>query len=243
MSAWFASERWIFVQHKGQKWLEEVISEATNRLANTRIARTSRISLRWCSMRIAAARGHFRRLTKWIVKPKQPKELLPIVEPAQPRTRARAPPRPVYHQEPAAFMPKPEAALSLCSLTTENLASTTEGRSDETTDTRRSHARQRFVNAIRSVIMLQSTARPMSPRRNSSFDTPIVFGSAVTGSAALPMSPGRFPDPGMSMRGARVTSAIDKLKVLETSQEMAAHQALVRHLQFSPNGRYLATSR
>ena len=172
MSAWFASERWIFVQHKGQKWLEEVISEATNRLANTRIARTSRIFLRWCSMRITTARGYLRRLTKWIIKPKQPKELLPIVEPVQPRPRARAPPRPVYHQEPAAFMPKPEATLSVCSIVSENPASSTEGRTDETTGTRHSDARQRFVNAIRSVIMLQSTARPMSPRRNSSFDTP-----------------------------------------------------------------------
>ena len=87
-------------------------------------------------MRIAAARGYFRRLIKWIVKPKQPKEVLPIVEPARPRTRTRtrAPPRPVYHQEPAAFMPKPEAARSL---TTENPASSTSGRTGETTDTRR----------------------------------------------------------------------------------------------------------
>lgn len=239
MSAWFASERWIFVQHKGQKWLEEVISEATLRLTNTRIARATRISLRWCSIRIATARGYLRRLSTWIIKPKQPKELLPIVEPAQPRTRPRAPLRPpVYHQEPAAFVPRPEAALSVCSIVTENPASSTEGRTDETTETRHSDARQRFVNAIRSVIMLQSTARPMSPRRNSSFDTPI-----VSGSAAMPMSPGRFPEPGMSLRGVRVTSAIDKLKALNTSQEMEAHQALVRHLQFSPNGRYLATSR
>lgn len=188
-------------------------------------------------MRIAAARGYLRFLTNWIVKPKQPKELLPIVETAQPRPRSRAPLRPpVYQQQP--FVPKPEAALSVCSVTTENPASSTEGRSDETTETRHSDARQRFVNAIRSVIMLQSTARPMSPRRNSSFDTPI-----APISAAVAMSPGRFPDPGMSLRGVRVTSAIDKLKALGTSQEMAAHQALVRHLQFSPNGRYLATSR
>jgi hypothetical protein len=237
VSAWFASERWIFDQHKGQKWLEEVISETTNRLTNTRIARVGRITMRWCNMRIAAARGYLRRLTSWIVKPKQPTDLLPIVEPARPRPRTRPPPRPVYHQEPAPFVPKPEAALSVCSIATENPASSTEGRTDENMETRRSDARQRFVNAIRSVIMLQSTTRPMSPTRNPSFDTPI-----VPGSAAIPMSPGRFPDPGMSLRGVRVTGAIDKLKALDTSQEMAAHQALVRHLQFSPNGKYLATS-
>ncbi|KAG9312798.1 WD40-repeat-containing domain protein [Chiua virens] len=221
VSAWFASERWIFVQHKGQKWLEEVILETTNHLANTRIARIGRIALRWCNMRIAAARGYMRHLTNWIVKPKRKEVILPttIVETAQPRQPRLPRPATVYQQEPAA-----------------NPASSTEGPSDETTETRHSDARQRFVNAIRSVIMLQATARPMSPRRNSSFDTPLPPGSTPA------MSPGRFPDPGMSLRGVRVASAVDKLKELGTSQEMAAHQALVRHLQFSPNGRYLATS-
>ena len=194
--------------------------------------------MKWCNTRIAAARGYLRRLTSWIVRPKQG-DLLPIVEPPQPRPRTRAPPRSlVYHQEPAVFLPKPEAALSDCSFITENPASSTEARSDEAMETRHSDARQLFVNAIRTVIMFQSTTRPMSPRRNSSFDTPL----APT-SAAMTMSPGRFPDPGMSLRGVRVTSAIDKLKELNASQEMAAHQALVRHLQFSPNGKYLATSR
>lgn len=196
--------------------------------------------MRWCGIRIATARGYLRHLASWIIKPKQPKELLPIVEPAppRPRPRARAPLRPPLYQEPAAFIPKLEAARSVYSVATENPTSSTEGRSDETGETRHSDARQRFVNAIRSVIMLQSTTRPQSPRRNSSFDTPI-----VPASAAVAMSPGRLPDPGMSLRGGRVTTAIDKLKALDTSQEMIAHQALVRHLQFSPNGRYLATSR
>ncbi|KAF8435619.1 WD40-repeat-containing domain protein [Boletus edulis BED1] len=224
VSTRFASERWILIQHKGQKWVEEAISEMTNCLANTGIARTGRISWRWCSMRIATARGYLRRLASWIIKRKQPRELLPIVEPAQrPRPRTRAPPRPlVYHQEPAAFMPRPAAALSVCSIVTENPASGPAGPPDESTRTRHSDARQRFVNAVRSVIKLQATTRPMSPRRNSLFD--------------------RFPDPVMSLPGVRVTSPIDKLKALDISQEIATHQALVRHLQFSPNGKYLATS-
>ncbi|KAG6328297.1 hypothetical protein ID866_10792, partial [Astraeus odoratus] len=36
---------------------------------------------------------------------------------------------------------------------------------------------------------------------------------------------------------------IEKMKKLVPAQELAAHQALVRHMQFSPNGKYLATSR
>ncbi|KAG6380730.1 hypothetical protein JVT61DRAFT_5110 [Boletus reticuloceps] len=92
MATRFASERWILIQHKGQKWVEEAISEMTNRLANTGIARTGRISLRWCSMRIATARGYLRCLASWIIKRKQPRELLPIVEPPRPRTRPRITP-------------------------------------------------------------------------------------------------------------------------------------------------------
>jgi hypothetical protein len=46
-----------------------------------------------------------------------------------------------------------------------------------------------------------------------------------------------------TFRGSKVTSLIPKLKSLEATQDLVAHSALVRHLQFSPNGKFLATSR
>lgn len=45
-----------------------------------------------------------------------------------------------------------------------------------------------------------------------------------------------------TFRGSKVTSLIPKLKSLEATQDLVAHSALVRHLQFSPNGKFLATS-
>lgn len=45
------------------------------------------------------------------------------------------------------------------------------------------------------------------------------------------------------LRASRVAALVPKLKSLEATQDLAAHQALVRHLQFSPNGKFLATSR
>jgi predicted secreted protein len=36
---------------------------------------------------------------------------------------------------------------------------------------------------------------------------------------------------------------VPKLKVLEVTQDLAAHSALVKDLQFSPDGKYFATSR
>ncbi len=42
---------------------------------------------------------------------------------------------------------------------------------------------------------------------------------------------------------SRLTTLVPKLKALEATQDLAAHTALVKHLQFSPDGKYLATSR
>ncbi|EEB94997.1 hypothetical protein MPER_06102 [Moniliophthora perniciosa FA553] len=41
---------------------------------------------------------------------------------------------------------------------------------------------------------------------------------------------------------SRVSALVPKLTCLEATQDLAAHQALVRHLQFSPDGKFLATS-
>ena len=40
-----------------------------------------------------------------------------------------------------------------------------------------------------------------------------------------------------------MTKLIEELKALDLAQELFPHGALVRHIQFSPNGKYLATSR
>ena len=132
-------------------------------------------------------------------------------------------------------LPHQEIAFSSCSDLTEHRMSADE-RSEDSVANGQSHARQRFVNAIRTVIMLQSqttgTARPMSPRRDSTGETPQLT------------SPGRCANPGVqALRNNHMAANIEKLKMLGPVQELTVHQALVRHLQFSPNGKYLATSR
>lgn len=103
--------------------------------------------------------------------------------------------------------------------------------------------RVRFQNAVRAVIKLQRTTpkrgapvRPGLPRQNSWWQTSMATGPNTA------VSP--VPDPGLwALRGARVSKVIEELKALDLAQELSAHGALVRHLQFSPNGKYLATSR
>lgn len=103
--------------------------------------------------------------------------------------------------------------------------------------------RVRFQNAVRAVIKLQRTTgkratpvRPGLPRRDSWWQTSMTADPSTSASPA--------PDPGLlALRGARVTKVIEELKALKLMQELFPHGALVRHIQFSPNGKYLATSR
>jgi hypothetical protein len=101
--------------------------------------------------------------------------------------------------------------------------------------------RGRFATAVRSVMMLQTVSplaafgvRPQRQRTSSSSMT-----------AGVSEGSGKKPtmDPEPTIRGSRVANLIPKLKTLEATQDLAAHQGLVRHLQFSPNGKFLATSR
>lgn len=101
--------------------------------------------------------------------------------------------------------------------------------------------RVRFQNAVRAVIKLQRTTgkrpavRPGLPRRDSWWQTPM---------SSEPETASPVPEPGLfALRGARVAKVIEELKAFEMAHEVFPHGALVRHLQFSPNGRYLATSR
>ena len=103
--------------------------------------------------------------------------------------------------------------------------------------------RVRFQNAVRAVIKLQRTTgkratpiRPGMPRRDSWWQTSM---SSDADTSASPV-----PDAGLyALRGARVAKVVEELKALEMAQELLPHGALVRHLQFSPSGKYLATAR
>ncbi|KAF8548780.1 hypothetical protein OG21DRAFT_1515937 [Imleria badia] len=101
-------------------------------------------------------------------------------------------------------------------------------------------ARIRFQNAVRAVIMLQRTTgkrsmpvRPVLSRRNSWWRSSIAVGPDTSSSPVL----------GPRIRPPTEVRVIKKtLKELELVQELLPHRALVQHIQFSPNGKYLATS-
>ncbi|KAH7910198.1 hypothetical protein BJ138DRAFT_1180462 [Hygrophoropsis aurantiaca] len=218
VSAWFASERWIFVQHRGHVWLEDVLLEGINRLNRTHGVVFVRRTCQQCIDRAYSIRASLRRLSCRRLHPSKREDSLPT-----------------FHDVPTltitATTPHPDGPGSVYSASSERPGSSAGPSEDGNFSTVRFDARERLKSAIRSVILLQAPARPMPPRRASS-------GDIVSG-----MSPTRFTEPAMmSIRGSRILSLVPKLKGLEPTQELPAHQALVRHLEFSPNGKFLATS-
>jgi hypothetical protein len=124
---------------------------------------------------------------------------------------------------------------SVCSAFAENPTLTKELASEDGKSSRPAIARQRFKGAVRSVIVMQQqhAARPLMPQRIPSFDWNSAVGMSPTRPSSVDLE---------AAQGPRAT-LIPKLKTLEPVQDLSVHTALVRHLQFSPSGKYLATSR
>ena len=100
------------------------------------------------------------------------------------------------------------------------------------TSTVPSSSRRRFVQAVHNVIKMQQALAPFS--RSISPTSLIPDGNhGMRGQATQPMP----------VQSARVAGLVPKLRGLVPTQVLEEHQALVRHVQFSPNGKFLATSR
>ena len=228
ISGWFVLERWAFLRQKDQKWLGEVISETLDELAELGIVRAHRFVMQWCSRRLAATRASFTRLIAWLADTHM--------------FKIKAKNATMTTDDDEAMVGSPGRLPSH--------SNQGPGASDSHKHKHDTHLlldvrdpRVRFQNAVRTVIKLQRTTgkrptpvRPGLPRRDSWWQTSMSSDPDTSGSP--------IPDPRYcGLRGARVTKLIEELKALDLTQELVPHGALVRHVQFSPNGRYLATSR
>ncbi|KAI6012352.1 hypothetical protein EDC04DRAFT_2579829, partial [Pisolithus marmoratus] len=223
VSAWFLSERWMYLHHRGQKLLGDAIAEFVNHVANLRLVWMARIAIDWLGTRVTIAYGRLRRVIqrlKMIAMRREPGILPAYNHPHQPRSCPPCTPPTNRQDMHETILPLPHDEPA-------------DDRSEVSVGSVQSNAKQRFMNAIRSVMMVQaSSLLPMSPRKDSAWEMPQVT------------SPGRLQEFGVSaLRNAQISHYIEKLKLLAPIQELGAHQALVRHLQFSPNGKFLATSR
>lgn len=251
---WFASERWIFTRHKGQKWLADVLSESKVRMH-------SMPGIAWC---IQEPQNFARKIAYWSRQQwgevsdqfsriaRISKKILRI----RPRTdiessidsEVKTPTTPYYTPESLTVLNTHRPSESMLSPISERAPSTIDGHDDHTvlsdsgatvinTSPTLNPAQTRFKNLVRSVMMLRTASAATSafssssgPRRQRTMS------SDATKSGNLDTTPA-------TMKGSRIAALIPRLKRMEAMYDVAAHQALVRHLQFSPDGKLLATSR
>lgn len=251
VSCWFASERIIFTKHKGEKWLADVLSETKvqmHRLPGigwilTEPGNVAHKVAFWTRRRghdvgdYLKMAGNF--VFGWTQRFRRHPDDLESADGSERKS-------PMSHHS---FSPEPtsprshrpsDATAAILTPISEHAPSTVDGHDDPTVVNDNgtaplsspppvNPARTRFTNIVRSVMMMRSaagsTATPTPSRKRTL--------SADNGKPAEP--------PGM-VRKSRVARLIPRLKQMEMWLDLSPHQALVRHLQFSPNGRYLATS-
>ncbi|KAI0821946.1 WD40 repeat-like protein [Trametes gibbosa] len=250
VSAWFASERWAFSRHNGTKWLADVLSETKVKVKSTRGVRWliyEPRALVWTCSRWT--RNHFRRLSD-VVSELSARTISRLSSDSDEKLadteRGVTPVSPL----PACASPEPLSPvfrrgasdsgplLPIAEMRT-NTAVSVGGEEDGTASVMSDNigplpeaGRGRFANAVRAVIKMRaaSTAFPVGGRNARRQRTMSSDGN------------GRDLEPVGVLKTSRVGTLMPKLKSLQPTQSFEAHVALVRHLQFSPNGKFLATS-
>ncbi|KAF9482296.1 WD40 repeat-like protein [Pholiota conissans] len=268
VSAWFASERWAFSRHKGQKWLSDILFDANERFLVLP-------GVTWMIRGLQVLRRHFRKLHKAILRLCSRfsglKCQLNSMEFEDDLEASRLPtsvPGSPYVEEPKECMtPKKRRAsdatstaitseLSLGFPTTSFSAPTPVNSpvdaetpipaSPAVSASTPSVGKQLWKNAVRNVKMRNAISTPNStsggsvatvinrpraePVRQRTLSSSMGITDRKNGEAMVPFT------------RSRVSALVPKLVELEATHDLAAHTALVRHMQFSPDGKFLATS-
>ncbi|KZV65320.1 WD40 repeat-like protein [Peniophora sp. CONT] len=261
VSAWFAFERYAFNRHKGTKWLSDMLEDTWDTFLAFGpfqvAARHWNIAERKTSIAASEALGRVRRAKVRVRQvPSRVREKLassphtipssssgesiagsmegaqsPVAGAASSNVTGR-------HRRQSGSThftdPHSQSARSPLAGSTTELLSEKEGTATvpgtPTSPTPSSPGRTRLKNMVRSVMMMQAAAGK-GPRAQRT----VTSSSLITPNRKDTLYP---PAP----RASRVAALVTKLRNLGPTEDLAAHTALVRHLQFSPDGKFLATS-
>ena len=227
VSTWFIFERWVFIRHRGSKWLRDSLDDCWATIVGLASRRRILSAFHRTSDAIKTVKSSLIKL----FRPPPTAEI--IIAPSPSWNSLTHAPSSVARTIPNALA-EPERTRSPSPMPSANTETQTsdqylpeEVNDDAAPAVARPARRARFVQAIRSMIIAQQ------------------------GPSGIPRAPPNILSPesvrqeelrGL-IRSSRVARLAPKLRDFAPSQEFAAHQALVRHLQFSPNGIFLATSR
>ncbi|KAG5638343.1 hypothetical protein H0H81_000586 [Sphagnurus paluster] len=246
VSTWFASERYIFLRHRGKIWLGDAITEYKTMILKLPGMQWLRRALRSIKSRIAHGCGVLRGLICNLFGITYAQSDLSDdtddIEAGLPTSHADNVP-PDINSNP--YIRRRQSNLTIGS---DSLRISLSPRSPPSTnflpdsdEPPISHGKQLWQNALRSVRMRaafsspygMTSLEPYRQRTNSSNTGTPVFPERKRTMAEEPLK---------ALLRSRISALKPKLQQLEPTQDVAAHQALVRHLEFSPDGRYLATS-
>ncbi|KIM47068.1 hypothetical protein M413DRAFT_23353 [Hebeloma cylindrosporum] len=262
VSTWFASERWAFSRHRGQKWLSDILSEANDRFSQLpgifglikAFKYAGRQTIKFRKSVVRACALFISSVSCWKSRNNGDDELengLPTTAPhvysTEPKETANlfrsrpsdvtavmsevsTPASPLVPPTPINSPIMNESGLSLNSPTVPQAPTT---------------GKQLWKNAVKSVKMRNALGVSLA---NSSLATvpgraePIRQRTMSSGVGSSDTKKSATPGEILPFSRSRVSGLVPKLQELEATHDLAAHTALVRHMEFSPDGRFLATS-
>jgi len=275
VSAWFASERIVFNRHKGRKWLAEILDDASDKLGavtgyvwmkktapersktafswSARVVRRASILLGRISAMFGGTSGSTGRADSVEFESIPPPYASPTIPPSAVIMTPRSgiiPTKSVVHFQLGREDERSSGEVSGRPSDASPVAPPTIPPSTPEPVTEVSAARARFMNLVRSAIMVNRL---------------IGVGDEVKAKVSRSLTDGKAPSrrstgPVAMPRSSRVAGLVPRLQNMTPTQDIAAHAALVRHMQvsvkstaafvpvvdgtpqFSPDGKFLATS-
>jgi len=270
VSAWFASERIVFNRHKGDKWLAEIlddVSATSYRWVKKTAPEKSKTALSWSARIVRRATTPLRRMSAIFgrssgsagsadsveVESSPPLYASPVILPSTaimaPGPDLASPTEPVVRFQLGRKEERNSDEASGRPSDASPVASPTTPPSSPEPKVEISAARARFMDLVRSAIMVNRLIG-IGDEAKERVSSSLIDGKATDRKSVAIIMP----------RSSRVAGLVPRLQNMGPTQDIAAHTALVRHMQvsanqvttlapvvnhvpqFSPDGKFLATS-
>lgn len=262
VSAWFTFERWTFNRHRGKKWLMDVLKEVraelhrlpfirwthdvpvrqvkrASTMTNKQIMRVG-TGIYVASRRMSNALSPRSRTQDTNVHTNGNGEYAqpggtsaePISSPVSPGIASPSADRINGQNDRDTLSPLPSSTSAASLTEAPSIAATSESQNTLS-------GKARLQGIVRNLIRTRALIGPNSPiasgpglqSRQRTISSTVIGSEIGTREEQL----------ASTTRVSRVASLIPTLKCLQPTMLLTPHTALVRHLQFSPNGEYLAT--
>jgi len=219
VSTWFVLERWVFNKHKGSKWLRDFFDDIWKLVRPV----LSFHQVFYIANRIRLA---LPRAKNWVLQRFERPVRVPGQTSSWNSLGHTASPQYVN------VLPSHAAPSDTTSLQSDPMVdgpiTTSDPQGPRPSTVVVSPRRARFAQALRTMMAKQAAGTFTRQHPTQARSAP---------------AESRQEELRGIIRSSRVARLVAPLKVLSPTHDFTAHQALVRQLQFSPNGKFLATSR